>query len=602
MLFYQNYIGMNSSFAGPLRPPVFSALTLHPVKDVQQMFRLQLIFDMLKLEKLQLKQQRLLTAMTAFSPLPDDVSKEKIPSVYDMQTKRRSGERKLKEYSGNSEQDNTKTHVYGHNTMNEGDAPLSGAPNIVEYRQGVLEEVNKPLVSKDTKETELNLKPSGHILQTAVGGGTRDSEKQDHHEDIHTDPLGHVSYPMRKLLTNKFQNIPDQSSIVFNNSVGKLLIGMNGWSPRLISDDDSVWDVHAVDNNVYFTTPQLHPARKLSLFRAQRHFREYSRSGLVEREKLDKIVAMCQKISVSQGMQHVLTIYTKRGYRNFVLTDKYDNLQWRELAEPFASPSSPDSSDDAESDRKDEHAHQTLLDKPSDLQTANLPNVDRDNAGSKTIDGQKEIFRELSGAPQQGGASPVYKPLWILLPLSGRYETYKRFLGNLSSAAQHYKGSLHLKVALFPDSSKDHLLSAALTRQGLFTLPNLQITMVEMNGTFSRAHALQTLAAGLEESSQLVLMDVDLVLTHHFLKRAAANAGPGRAYFPVYLAQYHPDTVCYRVSPCTRQLFDFSRDAGTWRHFSYGVAVLMAGDLRRVGGLDTSIRGWGKEDVDLYTK
>ncbi|XP_025084421.1 chondroitin sulfate synthase 1-like [Pomacea canaliculata] len=67
MLFYQNYVGMNSSFAGPLRPPVFSALTLHPVKDVQQMFRLQLIFDMLKLEKLQLKQQRLLTAMTAFS-------------------------------------------------------------------------------------------------------------------------------------------------------------------------------------------------------------------------------------------------------------------------------------------------------------------------------------------------------------------------------------------------------------------------------------------------------------------------------------------------------------------------------------------------------
>ena len=43
-------------------------------------------------------------------------------------------------------------------------------------------------------------------------------------------------------------------------------------------------------------------------------------------------------------------------------------------------------------------------------------------------------------------------------------------------------------------------------------------------------------------------------------------------------------------------------DAGIWRTYSYGPACMYHQDLHAVGGFDTSIKGWGWEDVDLYEK
>ena len=48
--------------------------------------------------------------------------------------------------------------------------------------------------------------------------------------------------------------------------------------------------------------------------------------------------------------------------------------------------------------------------------------------------------------------------------------------------------------------------------------------------------------------------------------------------------------------------FSFDMDSGYWRQFGFGIVCVYNSDLRRVGGFDTSIIGWGKEDVDLYEK
>jgi len=48
--------------------------------------------------------------------------------------------------------------------------------------------------------------------------------------------------------------------------------------------------------------------------------------------------------------------------------------------------------------------------------------------------------------------------------------------------------------------------------------------------------------------------------------------------------------------------FSFDADSGYWRQFGFGIVCVYNSDLRRVGGFDTSIVGWGKEDVDLYEK
>lgn len=41
---------------------------------------------------------------------------------------------------------------------------------------------------------------------------------------------------------------------------------------------------------------------------------------------------------------------------------------------------------------------------------------------------------------------------------------------------------------------------------------------------------------------------------------------------------------------------------GYWRQFGFGIVSIFHSDLMLVGGLDTTIEGWGKEDVDLFDK
>lgn len=45
-----------------------------------------------------------------------------------------------------------------------------------------------------------------------------------------------------------------------------------------------------------------------------------------------------------------------------------------------------------------------------------------------------------------------------------------------------------------------------------------------------------------------------------------------------------------------------NEDVGYWRAFGFGIVAMYKSDLQSVGGLDTSILGWGGEDVDLYEK
>lgn len=45
-----------------------------------------------------------------------------------------------------------------------------------------------------------------------------------------------------------------------------------------------------------------------------------------------------------------------------------------------------------------------------------------------------------------------------------------------------------------------------------------------------------------------------------------------------------------------------NEEVGYWRSFGFGIVSMYKSDLKAVGGLDTSILGWGGEDVDLYEK
>ena len=131
----------------------------------------------------------------------------------------------------------------------------------------------------------------------------------------------------------------------------------------------------------------------------------------------------------------------------------------------------------------------------------------------------------------------------------------------------------------------------------------MSIAVVRMRGQqFSRAIAFNTLAEGFRDDALLIFMDVDFIVKQNFLFRAALNVRPGSAYFPIIFSKYSPQTVCYGQPNCTIGLSDFSQDSGFWRHFSFGLVAISAGDMRAAGSLNTEIVGWGKEDVDFHER
>ena len=188
--------------------------------------------------------------------------------------------------------------------------------------------------------------------------------------------------------------------------------------------------------------------------------------------------------------------------------------------------------------------------------------------------------------------------LCVLVALYGRHQTYLRYLQHLSAAAARYPAKVQLRVALYADPSGEHKLSRNASEGNKV----LNISVLELQGRFSRAIALNTLSQGLDANAVLVFGNVDLVLTDGFLRRVTMIVKPGRAYFPIFLSKCSTEVVCYGRPNCTLGLFDFSRDAGLWRSFNYGTVGITAADMRSAGGLDTRTIGRGKEDVDFHDR
>lgn len=89
-----------------------------------------------------------------------------------------------------------------------------------------------------------------------------------------------------------------------------------------------------------------------------------------------------------------------------------------------------------------------------------------------------------------------------------------------------------------------------------------------------------------------------------------------KVYYPIVYSEYDPVEVVADaiksirdpnetlrpIRPLPSPHYRFDEDTGYWREFGFGIVVVYGSDLRSVGGFNTSIVGWGKEDVDLYEK
>ena len=196
--------------------------------------------------------------------------------------------------------------------------------------------------------------------------------------------------------------------------------------------------------------------------------------------------------------------------------------------------------------------------------------------------------------------------IYVILPLYKRSKMFAHFLHWLNISVSDYHSDVVLRAVIYTDKECEHLISQKYVHGALNTISKkLHIKIIKEVGRFARAKAI---SRGLQEvpSDGLVLvMDVDIRITANFLNKVYLNTRLGaQVFFPITFTQFDPHVLCRGKPSCSarRTDFAFDEDYGMWRSFGYGIVGVYKHDVTNVGGFNTNIKGWGKEDCDFFEK
>lgn len=215
------------------------------------------------------------------------------------------------------------------------------------------------------------------------------------------------------------------------------------------------------------------------------------------------------------------------------------------------------------------------------------------------------VFSHFRGNDENVIPEKLKETIHFILPLAGKVNEFERFMKIFEEICLAKKESCQIHIVLFTDNSSLQEVEDILNIVGIYQKKygGHLLEVIEADGDFARAKALDLGAKQCSMNDLIFCVDVDIILTGDALNRIRLNTIQGTmVYYPIVFSQYDPEVLCMNLpkSGCKIDVLDFSPKMGYWRQFGYGIAAMYRSDLERVGGYDTSIHGWGKEDVALF--
>lgn len=190
----------------------------------------------------------------------------------------------------------------------------------------------------------------------------------------------------------------------------------------------------------------------------------------------------------------------------------------------------------------------------------------------------------------------------LIIPLSGRLQKFDAFLKRFADVCVRWDARVFLTIVYFGEKGRDEAqgMLDELERKEKFK----DYKMISAKLPFSRGAALQTGVLSWQKGNNIMFFcDVDVHFTPDFLERCRLYTEPGRmVYYPIVYSLYNPDVVYNGVPPPVDKQLYIGKFNGFWRDFGFGMTCQYRNDFFASKGFDTTIQGWGREDLKLYRK
>lgn len=196
-------------------------------------------------------------------------------------------------------------------------------------------------------------------------------------------------------------------------------------------------------------------------------------------------------------------------------------------------------------------------------------------------------------------------PCSVFAPFAlARVETFKQFMETFAEVCIQSDHRIYLTIVYFGTEDQAEILTILKHVASTHNYTDYKF-IAKDNEEFSRGVGLFTGAEAWEKGNVLMFFcDVDIYFDQGFLNRCRMNAEPGRkVYYPMVFSLYNPEIV-YRGKelPSWHDQLVIGKNTGYWRDFGFGMTCVYRSDFLYMKGFDTSIKGWGAEDVKLYKK